>query len=377
MKEKNNENQQQKLLLYSISANINEKKPNSPSKFGKICHQLREHSGIFYGLSASLIFSCSTFSLKLVPADVFDLMIVRFLVQTICFGIFAAFYKRYTIFTTKGHPLACASNALISSLTNLTYMAALGFLPLSDLNTIKYTYIVWAAIFAVFFLKDRFRPINGITLLFAFIGLILTTKPDIFFTLLSHIMDKPAVLTVSNVTNSTKIISTIDTTSSYYYLGIGLASISAIGKAMQITARSQLVKCKQPYSVMNLHFTACGLCVSTLYTIIRRFWQPGPYPWKWMGTVGVAIGFVQLLSNTLALKALKRENVQLITILGSLDIVYAVILQYIFFNQTKPWIFYVGALFIVSSAAILSIDRYRTLKNARKIREQVDVVDNQ
>ena len=86
-----------------------------------------------------MIFSCCTFGYKLVPADTYDIMIVRFLLQSIVFGGYAHFYKHYNLFSTNGQPIACLMNILMSSTTNLTYLAAFYFLPLSDLNTIKYT----------------------------------------------------------------------------------------------------------------------------------------------------------------------------------------------------------------------------------------------
>jgi drug/metabolite transporter (DMT)-like permease len=307
------------------------------------------------------------FSLKLIPADMFDIMIVRFLIPSIVYGTFAVSYKHYDIFNTNGQPIACALNIFTSSASNLLYLGAFYFLPLSDLNTIKYTYIVWAAILSVIFLKDRFKIANGISLFLTCTGLIFATKPHFFIEKLTHIFNSSSTI-VSNTTasNMTTTIATAATTYPYYYLGIGIASISALFKAVQIIARKQLIKTKLPYSVMNFHFSISALSFTIAYSIIRRFWQPGPYPWKWMGTAGVIIGFFQVLTNTFGSKALKRENVQLISILGSLDIVYAVILQYIFFRQTKSWLFYIGASLIILSAIILSVDRYLTDKQERK-----------
>ena len=72
----------------------NEKNRETSSAFFKtICHQLREHSGIWYMLAANAIFSCGIFSLKLIPADMFDIMIVRFFIQFMVFGGFATFYR--------------------------------------------------------------------------------------------------------------------------------------------------------------------------------------------------------------------------------------------------------------------------------------------
>ena len=290
----------------------------------------------------------------------FDIMIVRFLIQAVVFGSYARFYKHYDVFGTNGQPLASALNVIMSSGTNLTYLAAFYFLPLSDLNTIKYTYIVWAAILSVIFLKDRFTFINGISLLLALVGLIFATKAEFFLRTLNQFSNSTASLT-----NAT-IPSTAEADSPYYYLGLTFALLSSITKAIQMIARKQLVSRKQPYSVMNFQFTALALFVSISYSLIRRYWQPGPYPWKWMGTAGVVIGCCQLLTNTFYAKALKRENVQLLSIIGTLDILYAVLLQYIFFRQTKSWLFYVGASLVVLAAIILSVDSHQQSKEQKK-----------
>ena len=310
-------------------------------------------------VSGNIIFTCCTVALKLIPADMFDIMIVRFFVQFLVFGGYAAFYKHYNVLSTNGQPLACALNIIMSSGTNLTYLAAFYFLPLSDLNTIKYTYIVWAAILSVIFLKDRFTVFNAISLVLTLAGLLLATKPDFFLETLSGVFSTSANTTIVD-------ISSPHTTSPYYYIGIIFAFGSSLTKAIQMIARKQLVKTKQPYSVMNFQFTFFAFIVSCLYSIIRRYWQPGPYPWKWMGSAGVVIGCFQLITNTFYAKALKRENVQLLSILSTLDILYACLLQYIFLHVVKSWIFYSGASLIVLSAVILSIESHMTSKKQKK-----------
>lgn len=362
-----NEKDLQKVPLNSISGVVDEKQDDkSESIIKKIFQRLHEHSGLWYMLTANMIFACSTFALKFIPADMFDIMVVRFFVQGLVFGVFANCYKKYSLFDTSGQPVACLLNIFMSSATNFTYIAAYYFLPLSDLNTIKYTYIVWAAILSVIFLKDRFKLVNAIALLFTAMGLVLATKPHLFFKVINYIFTTPMISNLCNATNENTTISIANGNPSFYYLGVGLASLSALTKAILMIARKQLIKMKLPYSVINFQFTVAGLFVSTLYSIIRRFWVPEPVAWKWTLIVGCIFGAIQLLTNTFMAKALKRENVQILAIVGSLDIVYAVILQYIVFRQTKTWIFYLGAAFIVISAVILSVDRHLVNERQRK-----------
>jgi drug/metabolite transporter (DMT)-like permease len=205
--------------------------------------------------------------------------------------------------------------------------------------------------------------VNGISLILTIIGLLLATKPYFLMKTLSHIFGQ-SIISSTNETSTN--ISSATATSPYYYIGVIFAFISSLTKAIQMIARKKLVATKQPYSVMNFQFTSVGLIVVSMYSIIRRFWQPSSYPWKWMFTVGVVIGCFQLITNTFYAKALKRENVQLLSILGTLDILYACLLQYIFFRLTKSWIFYLGALFIVISAILLSIDSHSMHKKQRK-----------
>ncbi|CAF1036590.1 unnamed protein product [Rotaria sp. Silwood1] len=364
--------EEQQIPLHSISADVVKTSEKSSLSFIEILwHRLREHSGIWYMLAANIIFSCCTFALKLIPADMFDIMITRFLLQSIVFGSYAAFYKHYNVFTTNGQPIACTLNILMSSGTNLTYLAAFYFLPLSDLNAIKYTYIVWAAILSVIFFKEHFKVVNAIALILTIVGLILATKPQSLIKLLSSLFDQSTLstnitLSMNRTISTTTIISSTEISSSYYYLGILFAFISSLTKATQMVARKQLVKKKQPYSVMNFQFTAFALVVALIYSIVRRFWQTDPYPWKWMFTVGIVLACCYLITNTFYAKALKRENVQLLSMLGTLDIVYGCLLQYIFFRLTRSWMFYIGASFIVTSAIILSIDTYLTNKKSEK-----------
>ncbi|CAF1089098.1 unnamed protein product [Rotaria sp. Silwood1] len=368
----NKEQQQQQIPLYAISPDVIEKNQNNEKVsllfVTTLCRRLHEHSGIWYMLTATFIFACCSFALKLVPADVFDIMIVRFSIHSLVFGVFATFYKHYNVFDTNGQPIACLLNIVMSIGTNFTYLAALSFIPLSDLNTIRYTYIVWAAILSVLFLKERFKIVNTISLFLTILGLIFATKPHFFIKTLGQIFDpsSSSSMLITTTTTLTTSIANTTTPSSYYYLGIGFAFLSAFAKATQFIARKQLLITKQPHSVMNFQYAGVALLVSLIYSIIRRFWQPEPYPWRWMGIAGVIIGFFRLLSVILFAKALKREKVQVIAIITSLDIVFAVLLQYIFFRQTKSLIFYLGASLIVLSAIILSVEHHSNNKRERK-----------
>jgi len=64
--------------------------------------------------------------------------------------------------------------------TNMSYSIALYFLPLSDLNAIKHTHMIWTAVLSVCFLRDSFSFITVGSVLLAMAGLTLATQPDLF-----------------------------------------------------------------------------------------------------------------------------------------------------------------------------------------------------
>ncbi|CAF1597096.1 unnamed protein product [Didymodactylos carnosus] len=371
-----------KLNGTKSSSIIEHQLKSNPNKVKQIFNFLHKRSGIWYWISANFIFACCTFVLKLIPADMFDIMIMRFLVQTIVFGAFAM-YKKYKILGEKSQSRAIVIMTSTSSLTNLCYISAYYFLPLSDLNTLRYTYIVWTACLAVIFLKEKFTKFNAISLVLTFTGLILTAKPKYLFVRLLNLLKETSLnetcslfsyscINLSSINSS--MITTTESTSNYYYLGVALASICALTKSAQFIARKKLISTKMPFSVMNFQFTFVALLVSISYSLIRRLFKPEPYPYKWMLTVGLAIGFIQLITNTFYAKAIKRENLQLLTILGALDILYAVFLQYIFLRITITYLFSIGALLIVTSAVILSV--HNMVVAAKKEKENMQNVNN-
>jgi drug/metabolite transporter (DMT)-like permease len=158
---------------------------------------LSKFSGVWYMLAANIMLTCSMFSLKFVPADLFDVMIVRHAVQSLAFGSFAI-YKHYNLLECKGQPIAAILNVTTSSMMTILYVAAFYFLSLPDLNTIKHTYIVWTMLMAVMFLGERLKIINGISVLLALTGLTLITKPTMLIHFIQRILGLRANISSSN-----------------------------------------------------------------------------------------------------------------------------------------------------------------------------------
>lgn len=152
---------------------------------------LPSFSGVFYMIAANVIFTSYTFLFKSMSIDIANTMILRQATQALIFGIYAKYYKRYRLLKCNGRRLSAIFNVVTSCTTNITYTIALYFLPLSDLNAIKHTYMIWTTILGIYFLKESFSCIIVLSTLIAVTGLTLTTKPELFVSLcIYHCIDK-------------------------------------------------------------------------------------------------------------------------------------------------------------------------------------------
>ena len=137
-------------------------------------------SGVGYTIAASVIFTTTTFLFKSTSIDIANAMILRLATQACIFGIYAKYYRKYSLLQCNGRRLSAIFNIITSSGTNMAYICALYFLPLSDVNAIKYTYMVWTTIIGVYFFGEPFSFVIVFSTCITVIGLILMTKPELF-----------------------------------------------------------------------------------------------------------------------------------------------------------------------------------------------------
>lgn len=132
---------------------------------------------------------------------------------------------------------------------------------------------------------------------------------------------------------------------SYYYVGILLACITSLSVACKIVSRQWLVKTNVPHSIINFQFTAFNSLAWLIYILVRQ--QRSYDSYRLIIGVGLISGLIHLIVNLFYAQSLKHENVQILCTVGSLDIVYAVLLQWIFLKYSCTMTFFLGATLIV------------------------------
>jgi drug/metabolite transporter (DMT)-like permease len=148
-------------------------------------------------------------------------------------------------------------------------------------------------------------------------------------------------------------------------VGVLLALISSLTMAIKMVSRQRLIRTGVPHSVVNFQFTAFGSCAWIVYNLLRQ--QPVTGLYFWSIGVGLISGCLSVLVSMFYAIALKNENVQVLSIIGGLDIVYAVALQKIFLNDSCSTTFVLGvSLVVLASLLVCSAKLMATKKHANR-----------
>lgn len=135
--------------------------------------------------------------------------------------------------------------------------------------------------------------------------------------------------------------------------------------SIRMLSRQFLIRNGIPQSVVNFQFSIFG----TLCWFIYNLFQEEPlsgfgYPCL---SVGFVTGCLSVFVSILLANALKHESVEILGVLGSLDILYAVILQKLFLQYKTDSIFMIGAFFIILGSILVcstKFNRNQSEKNA-------------
>ena len=313
-------------------------------------------SGIIYALTSSFMFTCAAFSLKQLGVNLVDALILRIAVQTIITFIYAL-TKHYSLLS--GTPkqillqfLCCAAGAG----SFFVYFIALNYAELSDVTTICYTRVIWTVIFSIFIYRERPAWSLLIALPLTLLGVVFVAQPSFFFS------------------------STISSNNSFRILGLILSLTSAFSSATNVLSFKQLVSTSRDMkpSVINFHYCSAVLVLLIIYQCYQKFVRHVGLTWEfvlsWKYILGSVICLIMMICNVLTQKAIKREHPAVFTLLGSADIIFALILQNLFTSKRSNFFALLGSTLVILSVLIIGISKMQT---DRHIQKKMKLLDRQ
>lgn len=282
--------------------------------------------GILLAALSALFFSLSSLIVKLLSdVDPLELATIRF-VGILLPAIPILIYKNQNPFP-KGQRfmLLLRSFAGATSLSLTFY--AFRHMPLADASVIVFSVPVMVAVFARIFLKEPCGLFHYFTLFLTMLGVLMITRPPILFG---------------------------QTTKHNNFLGPLAALLSTFFAAIVYILLRAL---------KNLHFSVIMICFAT-YSILQTSgmaWATGGMCWPKCGTerlLVVALGVFSFSGQMLLTIAAQLEEVGLVAIARTVDVVFAFMWQIIFFNEIPNIFSIIGAILVTSSVVVVGLRKW-------------------
>jgi len=332
------------ILIPAISEENVFKKTNWISQF----------SGIFYALIASFLFTSSTFIIKQLGIDLLDALLLRFFLQTTIIFLFAL-YKHYTLLSGTIWQIflqifCCATGAVGLFL----FFLALRYIDLADASTLGYTRVVWTVVLSVIVYRERPSIGTLIALPLTLLGVVFVTQPSFIFT--SKTPSK------NNVDDKLRVLG--------YAMALAFALISAISVLLfkQLISKSRDIK----PSVLTFQFSLSMLIFLILNQLYKIFYlqitTSFAYLLSWRYLLSSFVSIITIGAGVLTQKAIKREHPAVFSLLGSADILYALILQNVFTSIRSNLNALLGSALVITSVVVLGISR---IINERQIQKKM------
>nr|WP_152556243.1 DMT family transporter [Nonlabens ulvanivorans] len=200
-------------------------------------------------------------------------------------------FKKISILGNKRWLLI--ARGVFGSISLLLFFLSLKYLPVGTAVTLRYLSPIFAAVFAVIWLKERIKPIQWLFFLIAFSGVFILKGYD------------------ENIS----------------LIGIGLVLLSALGMGLVFVVISKIGKQDHPMVIIN-YFMAIGVIIGGLLSI-NNWIQPVGVEWLLLASLGI-VGFIGQLFMT---RSFQIASTSLVAPLKYLEVIFTVLIGATWFME--------------------------------------------
>lgn len=221
--------------------------------------------------------------------------------------------------------IACIGGLLGGATTYIAY-TAYTYIPLMDAQTLFNVQAIFVAIIASIFLKEQIGILDITAISVSFTGIILVCQPSFIFGNTSHA-----------VSPSLRLIGT----------GFGLLCAFCQGTTG--------VLCRYLKSMKFYVFTFLLSCGGVLFSLVvtLALEEDMPYPTgKQFGQL-IAIGILACISKGTLTLAFQYDDATPVTMVQSLEIVFAYFFQWLFFGQRPKYLETIGAVLVMTGITVI------------------------
>lgn len=261
--------------------------------------------GIRYILFATLAFAFMNVMAKEL-SDFHPMQVVFF--RALGSFVFIFPYMLYHKISIRGNnPGMLLLRAGIGVLSLSTFFVVIQRIPLGSAISIRYLGPIFGAIMAYYFLKEKIKPLQWLSFVVAFAGVIVLKGFDIRIDTLSLVLIMISAITVGGVFTLLR------------YLGT-----------------------REHYLTIINYFMAAAIIVSLFFASGWRM----PLAEEWFPVIG--IGITGLIGQVFMTRAFSMEATSVLAPFKYMELVYALIIGFFYFGETYSWLPFAGIVLIIS-----------------------------
>ncbi|NXN93417.1 S35G1 protein, partial [Rhinopomastus cyanomelas] len=299
--------------------------------------------GLFYTVLSAFLFSVSSLFLKKIE-DVHSVEVsaIRCVFQ-MAFVLPGLIYYKTGFLGPKGKRIFLFFRGLLGSSAMILLYYAFQVMPLADATVITFSSPVFTSLLAWIFLKEKYSFWDLLFTLFTITGVILIARPPFLF---------GSTVTGIEGSYTDHLKGTIAAIASAVSAALTFVIIRKVGKSVH-------------YFLSIWYYAVIGLIGCVIALFVMNEWRL-PYCGKDRVFL-ILIGLLGLGGQIFLTKALQIEKAGPVSIMKTMDVVFAFILQILFLNHLPTWWTVGGALCVVASSSGTAIRKWRqSLKKAKE-----------
>ena len=263
-------------------------------------------------LAASFIFTLMKVFVKMVPhIPAIEIILFR---SIISFGISLYFLRSQRVSVWGNNKLVLLGRGLSGAIALVTYFSLLQQIPLATASTLQYLSPIFTTVIGIFLVGEKVRPIQFLFFALSFVGIL--------------------------------VIQGFDPRISTTHLFMGILASLFMGLAYNFIRK---LKTSEHPLVIIFYFPLVMLPISAVWS---SFIWVQPEGWDWL--VLIAIGICTQVAQFLMTKSYQQEELNKVSILSYISIIYSISFGYFIFDETYDWVIY-GGMVLVLLGVILNV----------------------
>ncbi|KAG2364751.1 drug/metabolite transporter superfamily [Suillus spraguei] len=310
------------------------------------------NTGMLFIISAQFFYACMCISVKILiglesQMHVFQVIIIRMATTFVCCVIYMIIMR---IPNPVAGPEAVQTLLVVRGISGFFGLCgmywSLQYLTVADATVLLFLTPLMTAVVGSIFLKESYSISQTVAGVCSLLGVILVYRPPFLFGSNPVIPDGGHLL---------------ERTAAERLAGIGACMISVLGLTGAYISMRAIGKRAHSMHVMSYFALLCTI-VASLCMIIFNI--PVVYPTRWMWLLLLIIGSFGFIMQTLLTLGLQRETASRgVTGIYS-QVVFAVVLERLFFGITPPLLSILGAIIIISSALYVVLRKQDPIKDS-------------